>query len=152
AVAEAGRDDQDAPAADLHALHALVPALDHHAAAEREDEGLVPVLAGIELDALLAVLVEPAGVVHGDVAAGRGLCAVADDAVFELQAGGGGGECHWGVSSRKVRPYSLVVPRDVRCIAAPIRAVATSPIAYPPGESSGISPASDSSEWIRSST
>src|SRR5690606_22212363 len=95
AVAQCRRDDQDAGAADLHAGHALVPALDHHARAQREDEGLVAVLAGIELGALLAVLVQPAGVVHGHVAARRRLRAVADDRVLVLQAGGGGGESHW---------------------------------------------------------
>src|SRR5690606_39858602 len=94
AIAQAGRDDQRARAALLHPLHALVPALDHHARAEREDEGLAAILAGIELAALLAVIKQPAGVVHGDVAAGRGLGTAADDGVFVLQAGRGGGEGH----------------------------------------------------------
>src|SRR5262245_48335340 len=43
AVAEAGRNDQPALAADAHADDALVPALDHLAAAERERERTVRV-------------------------------------------------------------------------------------------------------------
>ena len=41
----------DALAADLHALHAFVPAADDMAGAEREVERIVAVLAGIELGA-----------------------------------------------------------------------------------------------------
>src|SRR6516165_3033800 len=67
AVAERGRDDEDARSAFLHSLYALVPAADHVARAEREFERVVAVLAGVELRSLGAVLVEPAGVVdaHG---------------------------------------------------------------------------------------
>src|SRR5690349_11021120 len=66
AVAERGWDHEDARAAFLHALHALVPAADDAAAAERELERIAAVLARIELGALDAVLVEPAGVVDGN--------------------------------------------------------------------------------------
>src|SRR6266568_8312785 len=61
AVAELGRDGELALAAHLHALHALVPALDDLAGAELELEGIAAILAGVEL---LAVG-EPARVVHG---------------------------------------------------------------------------------------
>src|SRR5581483_10009705 len=49
AVAQLGRDDDAAPAADLHAGHALVPAADDLAGAEPEGEGLAPVPGGVEL-------------------------------------------------------------------------------------------------------
>jgi hypothetical protein len=84
----------DALAADLHALHAFVPAADHVAGAQRELERVVAVLARIELGALAAVVVaQPAGVVDGDVLAGFRLGAAAGDGVFVLQAGisGNGG-------------------------------------------------------------
>src|SRR5207249_7548174 len=61
-VTECRRDDELALAADLHAGHALVPALDDHAGAELERERLVAVVAAVEL---LAVA-EPAGVVDLD--------------------------------------------------------------------------------------
>src|SRR5690606_30446450 len=98
AIAQAGGNDQRALAAFLHALHAFVPTLDHHAAAKREDKGLITVAAGVELGSLLAVLVQPAGVMHDHVVAGAGFGAGADDGVFELQAGSGGGERHGGSS------------------------------------------------------
>src|SRR6185369_1068759 len=66
AVAELGRDGELALAADLHAGHALVPALDDVALAEREHERLAAVLARVELAALRTVVEQPAGVVHGD--------------------------------------------------------------------------------------
>src|SRR5262249_17226823 len=59
AVGEFRRDHSLADAADLHAGHAEVPALDPFARAQREDERLAAILAAIEL---LAVL-ERAGVV-----------------------------------------------------------------------------------------
>src|SRR2546430_734310 len=49
AVAQLGRDGGLAPAADLHSRHAFVPALDHVPLAERKDERVAAVLAGIEL-------------------------------------------------------------------------------------------------------
>src|SRR5262245_66275600 len=66
AVAERGRDGEQAGAADLHALHAFVPALDDHAGAERKLERLATVLARVELAALDDAVGQPAGVVHGD--------------------------------------------------------------------------------------
>src|SRR5688572_11925558 len=73
AVAELRRDQQHARAADLHALHAFVPAGDHHAAAKIEAERIVAILAGVELAAARVGrlgVVQPAGVVHGHLAAG----------------------------------------------------------------------------------
>src|SRR3954469_17318487 len=90
AVAKRRRDDEDARAAFLHALHAFVPAADDHAATELELERIVAVLARIELRALAAVLVEPAGVVDRDGAAGFGALAAADEGVVVLEPGGGG--------------------------------------------------------------
>ena len=74
AVAEVRRDDEPAAAADLHARHALVPAGDDLAGAERERERLAAVPGGVEL---LAGGVGDADVVHDDGVAGRGLGAVA---------------------------------------------------------------------------
>src|SRR6516162_10913141 len=64
AVAERGRNDQRALAADLHGGNALVPAGDHAVLADRKLERLIAIDGGIEFLALLAVLVEPAGIVH----------------------------------------------------------------------------------------
>src|SRR5262245_15826531 len=64
AVAERRRNDQRALAADLHGGDALVPALDDAALADWEVERLVAVDRRVEFLALLAVLIEPAGVVH----------------------------------------------------------------------------------------
>src|SRR6185369_4196421 len=64
AIAERGRDDQRALAADLHGSDTFVPALDDAALADRKIERLVAVDGGVEFLALLAVLIEPAGVVH----------------------------------------------------------------------------------------
>src|SRR5688572_25684023 len=55
AVAELGRDDQRALAADLHAGDALVPALDHLLRAETEREGLAAIQRAVEFLPLLAV-------------------------------------------------------------------------------------------------
>ena len=49
AVAQVRRDHELAPAADLHARHALVPAADHPAGAEREAERRAAVPRGVEL-------------------------------------------------------------------------------------------------------
>src|SRR3954468_24178149 len=69
-VDEFGRNRQLALAADLHAGHAFVPAADHVPFSEREDERLAAVLSRVELAPLRAVRERPAGVVHGDFAAG----------------------------------------------------------------------------------
>src|SRR6476659_1730536 len=70
AIAERGRNDQRALAADLHGGDTLVPALDDAALADRKIERLVAVDGGVEFLALLAVLIEPAGVVHDASLAG----------------------------------------------------------------------------------
>ena len=64
-IAQICRNDQSARTAHFHARHAFVPAADHHASAQREDERVIAVFAGVEFVALLAVVVEPSGVVHG---------------------------------------------------------------------------------------
>src|SRR4051812_8703322 len=82
AVGEVRR-DRDAPApADLHAGHALVPAADHLALAERELERVAAVPRRVEL---LAALPRHADVVDLDDVAGGGLVAVADLDVVELE-------------------------------------------------------------------
>ncbi len=88
AVAEVRRDDESALAADLHAGHALVPALDDSAGAERKGERLAVVHAAVELLALglAAVGGQPAGVVDRDLVAGLGRGAVADFRVDVFQA------------------------------------------------------------------
>src|SRR5262245_59019520 len=55
AVAEVGRDQQRALAADLHAGHALVPALDDLALAEAERERAAAIERAVELLALGSV-------------------------------------------------------------------------------------------------
>src|SRR3954452_6345254 len=87
AVGELGRDDQLAPAADPHSLHALVPAGDHLAAAELELERLRTAAPGrVEL---LAVLVEHAHVLHaqGVAVLGRRPLALHDVLDLELLRG-----------------------------------------------------------------
>src|ERR1700704_1205401 len=85
-VAEFGRDDQGALAADLHGGDALVPAADHPALAQGKFEGLAAVDRAVELLALGAVLIEPAGIVHDGGLARLGCRAGADLAVRDLQA------------------------------------------------------------------
>ena len=86
AVAELRRDDQRALAADLHRGDALVPAGDDTALADGEFERLVAIDGAIELLSLLAILVEPAGIVHHADLAGLRRSAGADDMVDGLQA------------------------------------------------------------------
>src|SRR5699024_12400304 len=86
AVAERAGDVETAAAADLHALHALVPAGDDLAHAEPEAQRLAAVPGGVEL---LAGGVGDAHVVHVDDVAAAGLLAVADDLVDADQLGGG---------------------------------------------------------------
>src|SRR4051812_2402815 len=70
AITERGRNDQRALAADLHGANTLVPAGDHLTLADRKLERLVAVHGGVELLALLAVLVEPSGIMHDASLAG----------------------------------------------------------------------------------
>src|ERR1700722_6678988 len=86
AVAERRRNDQRALAADLHRGDALVPPGDHLPAADRKLERLTAVDRGVELLALGAVLIEPAGVVHDAGLAGLRARAGADLGVDDLQA------------------------------------------------------------------
>src|SRR5205823_8705469 len=74
AVAQFRRNGELALSPDFHARHALVPALDHLPAPEREAERLPAVLGRIEL---LSVG-EPARVVHADLLAFDGLGAGPD--------------------------------------------------------------------------
>src|SRR6266700_1290823 len=90
AVGELRRDDELARAADSHAVQALFPAGHDLALAEGEFEGVPLFLAGIELRSVG----EPAGVVHGDVAARRGGGALADDGILDGQAACGGDGGH----------------------------------------------------------
>src|SRR6478672_3953929 len=85
AVAERGRNDQRALAADIHRGDTLVPARDHLTLADLELERLVAVDGRIEFLALLAVLVEPSRVVHHAGLAWFGRRAGADLAVDDLQ-------------------------------------------------------------------
>src|SRR4029077_8383298 len=64
AVAEARRDEQGALAADLHARHPFVPALDDLPLAEPERERAPAVQRAVELASLGPVHPQPAGVVH----------------------------------------------------------------------------------------
>src|SRR5690606_10069132 len=89
-IAKIGRNDQHPRAAHLHALHPFVPAADDVTCAERECERLAAVLARVELAAGLAVLVQPAGVVHAHMPAGVGFVAAAHYGVAVLEAGRGG--------------------------------------------------------------
>ena len=80
--AEVRRDDQPAAAADLHALHALVPAGDDLADAEAERQRLAPVVRRVEL---LAGGVRDPDVVHAHGLAGRRLGALALGEVGDLE-------------------------------------------------------------------
>ena len=71
-------DDVLARAADLHALHAFVPALDDMALAERKLERVVAILGGIEL----AAIFEETAVMGGDQGALDGSLAVAQLNIF----------------------------------------------------------------------
>ena len=84
-VTQFSRNDQGALTAHLHARHAFVPASNDHARAQRKHKGVAAVQAGVELGTLLAILVEPAGVVNRDLLAGGGDFAIAVDGVFVLR-------------------------------------------------------------------
>src|SRR5215469_3354990 len=92
AVAERRRDDQRALAADLHGGDAFVPAANDLAHADLELERLAAIDRGVEFLALLAVLVEPAGVMHHAGLAGFGRSAGAglEVDVFEPRRRGHG--------------------------------------------------------------
>src|SRR6476469_4571933 len=85
-VTERRRNDQRALAADVHRTDAFVPARNHLALADLELERLVAVDGGIEFLALLAVLVEPSGIMHDASLAGLRRSTGADLAVDDLQA------------------------------------------------------------------
>src|SRR4051794_12440981 len=85
------RDGQPAPAADLHARDALVPALDDHADAQPELQRVAPVPRGVEL---LPTVVRDAHVVRTHQAARGRLGTVTDDEVLDhevVRRGPGGG-------------------------------------------------------------
>src|ERR1700730_18426863 len=84
AVAEVGRDDEGALAADLHRADALIPTADDLTLANGKLERLAAVERAVELLALGAVFVEPAGVVHDADLAGEGHGAGADLGVRDL--------------------------------------------------------------------
>ena len=84
AIAELGRDDESALAANLHGGDALIPAGDDLMFAEGELERLVAVDRAVELLALDAVLIKPAGIVHDADLAGPGGRAGADFGVREF--------------------------------------------------------------------
>src|SRR4051812_47585679 len=76
AVAELGRDDEGAPTALAHAGHAVIPALDDAARAEREVERRAAIPRGVELRAGGE---RDAHVVDEHLIAGLGGGALADD-------------------------------------------------------------------------
>src|SRR5690606_31133106 len=82
-IAKLGRDGELALAADLHALHTLVPTADHLAATQCEFERLVTVLARVELGAIG----QPAGVMHGHRMAGSSHGTIALKQFLDLQLG-----------------------------------------------------------------
>src|SRR5215510_16301026 len=90
AIAEIGWDDEGALAADLHRGNAFVPAGDDLPSADRKLERLPAVERAVELLALGAALIEPAGVVHDASLAGPRRGAGADLGVDDLQSGGRG--------------------------------------------------------------
>src|SRR4029077_18192860 len=84
AVSELGRNDERARAADFHPGHALVPAANDLPAPQLERERLAMVLRAVELLAVFIGglrVVQPPGVVHGDLTAALRLRASADLAV-----------------------------------------------------------------------
>src|SRR5690242_18333068 len=82
AISQTGGDDQFPLAADLHALYAFVPALDHAPCPQREGEGLASIDRAVEF---LPVF-QPACIVHDDGLAGLGGRSRPDFVVDILQA------------------------------------------------------------------
>src|SRR5258708_34060283 len=100
-VTEFGRDDERALAADLHGRHTFIPAADDLTPADGELKWLATIERAVELFALGAAFVEPAGVVHDADLTGLRCCARAHLGVGDLQArwrsyGGAGGLGHCG--------------------------------------------------------
>src|SRR4029079_6857134 len=85
AISQRRRNDQGALAADLHRGDPLIPAGDNLLLPDREFERLVAIDRTVELLALLAAFIEPAGIVHDADLAGLRRRAVADLAVDDLQ-------------------------------------------------------------------
>src|ERR1700728_1601821 len=90
AVAEIGRNDQSAFAADLHGGDAFVPAGDDVVSADRKLEWLAAIDRAVEFLALGAVLIQPAGIMHDADLAGLRRSAGAGLGVGELQSRGCG--------------------------------------------------------------
>src|SRR6266496_1083848 len=86
AVAEIGRDDEGALAADFHPGDALIPALDDLPRAQAEGEGLAAVERAVEFGALRTVIVQPSGVMHADLVALCRFSAGADIGVGVFEA------------------------------------------------------------------
>src|SRR3954468_16057635 len=86
AIAEFCRNDQGALAADLHGGDALIPARDDTLHADRKFERGAAIDRTVELLALRAIHVEPAGVVHDAGLPGARRRAGADRAIDILQA------------------------------------------------------------------
>ena len=86
AIAELGRDDQGALAADLHSGDPLVPAADDLPCPQAEGEGLAAVERAVEFGALRAIIVQPAGVMHADLVAFCRLSTGADIGIGVFEA------------------------------------------------------------------
>src|SRR5579863_5842988 len=86
AITELRRNDQSALAADFHRGDTFVPARNHLALSDRKLERIVAIDRGVELLALLAILVEPAGVMHDANLAGLWRGAGAYLGVDDLQS------------------------------------------------------------------
>src|SRR6202035_528010 len=115
AVAELGRNDQRALAADLHGRDAFVPAANDLADADLERERLVAIDRRVEFLALGGVVIKPAGVMHDAGLAGFRRGAGAGMGVDDFQSGrrghnglgsgwgdgesGDGGKCEQGVAT-----------------------------------------------------
>src|SRR6202035_1256061 len=96
AVAELGRNDQRALAADLHGRDAFVPAANDLADADLERERLIAIDRRVEFLALGGVLIKPPGVMHDAGLAGLRRGAGAGMGVDDFQSGGRG---HDGLGS-----------------------------------------------------
>src|SRR5208337_3845692 len=80
AITESRRNNQRALPAHLHAFHALIPALDDLACAERKFKWVAAITRAVELAALVlrrSLDVQPAGVMHGYFMPCGGFCTLA---------------------------------------------------------------------------